>query len=591
VRQLSGKRKKGRRMTGLYVTVVLATLILTPGIGLGSSHREAPSISQDPAVDDTDVYAFVSPERADRVVLIGNWNPGEEPSSGPNYYRFADDARYRINVDTDGQLPVDDIVFEFAFRTEVLNPDATFLAATGPITSLEDPDYNLRQYFTVTKIVRGVRGPTMDRDVRGRRLLCPPNNIGPFSTPNYANLADEAVYELSDGVRVFAGQRDDPFYVDLGAAFDGLQLRPVTGTLFQDNPARLGQPGGGRDALAGFNVHTIAVEVPISQLVSNSQPVIGVYTSALRPTMRTLGEDGSASHSDTYVQVSRLGFPLVNELFNSIPERKDRYNRTSPGSAFDTDVLRPRLRNPELTVLFKVIFPQAFNDMNLPPQDRRDDLVAAVLTGVPNLNAVSGAAPADLLRLNTSLGAAKRPGDPGYSRLGVLGGDTTGFPNGRRLWDDVVDIELRVAAGVLYKALIEPSGPNYDVAPNNLLSDGVDTNDYPFLAQFPFVPHPTGGKDTPHAGPVQGVPAPTATNAPPATPTSTRVGVSPTATSTRVAVPPTATATAASTRAPVKEENGGCNVAAAGSSPRWLLLGLTVLVVPAAVARARKPEL
>ena len=487
-------------------TLLLAGWLAVPVAALASSHREAPAISEDPAVDDTDAYAFVSPENPDKVVLVGNWFPAEEPSGGPNYFRFSDAARYQINIDTDGQLPVDDVVYEFAFQTAVqtaTDATGTFLAATGPIDTLDSPNYNLRQYFTVTKIVNGARGATLDKDVGGRRLLSPPNNIGPFSTPNYAALAATAVYDIGDGVRVFAGQRDDAFYIDLGATIDGLQLRPITGTLNNDNPARLGQPGGGRDALAGFNVHTIAVEVPTSSLVSAAQPILGMYTSASRPTMRVRGETGDTFSTD-FIQVSRLGFPLVNELFDSIPTLKDQYNRAEPGSDFDVITLQPRLKNPELTGLFKALFPQAFSTMNLPPQDQRIDLVAAILLGVPGLNMIgSSPAPADLLRLNTSLGAAKKPGANGYSRLGVIGGDTTGFPNGRRPWDDVVDIELRVAAGVLYKALIAPDGPDYNVAPNNLLADGVDVNDLPYLDVFPFLAVPTGGKDTPHAGPVQ----------------------------------------------------------------------------------------
>jgi uncharacterized protein DUF4331 len=475
-----------------------------PAAVWASSHREAPAISEDPSVDDTDAFAFVSPEHPDHVVLVGNWFPAEEPSGGPNYFRFSDAARYQINVDNDGKLPVDDIVYEFAFQTVVNAPDATFLAATGPINSLDDPTYNLRQYFTVTQIVRGKRGKPITQDVHGRRLLCPPSNIGPFSTPEYADLAASAVYDIGHGVRVFAGQRDDAFFLDLGAVFDGLQLRPVTGTLHNDNPARLGQPGGGRDALAGFNVHTIAIEVPINQLVTVQQPILGMYTSASRPTMRINHRDGTTKTSDKFVQVSRIGFPLANELFDSIPTLKDEYNRAEPGDKFDREILQARVRNPELTGLFKALFPEAFSSMNLPPQDQRDDLVAAILTGVPGLNRIgTHPAVADLLRLNTSLGAARKPGDSGYSALGVLGGDVTGFPNGRRPWDDVVDIELRVAAGVLYKALIAPDGPDFNVAPNNLLADGVDANDKPFLDVFPFLATPSDGKDTPHAGPVQ----------------------------------------------------------------------------------------
>ena len=553
---------RARRIAGAFCAAALAgAWIATPPAARASSHREAPAISEDPSVDDTDAYAFVSPEKPDKVVLVGNWFPAEEPSGGPNYFRFSDAARYQINIDNDGQLPVDDVVYELAFQTEVLSaadPSGTFLAATGPIDSLDSPNYNLRQYFTVTKIVNGVRGATIDKDVGGRRLLSPPNNIGPFSTPNYASLSAAAVYDIGDGVRVFAGQRDDAFFIDLGATFDGLQLRPITGTLFGDNPARLGTPGGGRDALAGFNVHTIALEIPTRQLVTAEQPILGIYTSASRPTMTVLAVGGDTQATE-FVQVSRLGFPLVNELFNSIPTLKDQYNRTEPGSDFDVITLQPRLKNPELTNLFKGLFPQAFTTMNLPPQEQRVDLVAAILLGVPGLNMIgSSPAPADLLRLNTSLGAAKQPGDAGYSPLGVLAGDTTGFPNGRRPWDDVVDIELRVAAGVLYKALIAPGGPDYNVAPNNLLADGVDVNDQPFLAVFPFIAEPSEGKNTAHAGPVQGdLEVPTAT--PPATAT-------PRATAT-------ATIAATATVRPSSRDNDGCQIPAGGSAgSAWLLL-------------------
>ncbi len=552
------------RRSALGALLALLALVI-PATVRASSHREAPAISEDPTVDDTDPYAFVSPEDPSKVVLVGNWIPAEEPSGGPNYFRFADDARYRINIDVDGQLPVDDVVYEFAFQTETLAAESivapidptvgTFLAATGPIASLDDGNYNLRQYFTVT-VIKGGEQQTFDRDKDGRRLLSPPNNIGPFSTPNYAQLAADAVYTLANGVRVFAGQRDDPFFLDLGAVFDGLQLRPVTS-------GTLGQPGGGKDALAGFNVHTIAIEVPIAQLVTAEQPILGIYTSASRQRMTVLLPDGTTEHSGDFVQVSRLGFPLANELFDSIPALKDAYNTAEPGEEFDVEILQPRLRNPEITRLLKGLFPGAFTDANLPPQDRRDDLVAAVLTGVPGLNRIgTDPAPADLLRLNASLGAAKRPGDDDYSRLGVIGGDVTGFPNGRRPWDDIVDVELRVGAGVLYKALIDPDGPNFDVAPNNILADGVDVNDKPFLDVFPFIALPSEGFDTPHAGPLQGN-----EEEPTATPVATAT-VRPTATKT--SPPPTATNGTA---------DDGCHIAVHQDSGR----GRLIILLPALV--------
>jgi hypothetical protein len=298
------------------------------------------------------------------------------------------------------------------------------------------------------------------------------------------------------------------------------------------------------------------------------------------------------------VQVSRLGFPLANELFDSIPTLKDQYNRAEPGSDFDVTILQPRLKNPELTNLFKGLFPAAFTTMNLPPQDQRTDLVAAVLLGVPGLNMIgSSPAPADLLRLNTSLGAAKKPGDDGYSALGVLGGDVTGFPNGRRPWDDIVDIELRVAAGVLYKALIAPEGPDFDVAPNNLLADGVDVNDQPFLATFPFLAVPNEGKDTAHAGPVQGdLEVPTAT--PAATTSTTPATATPQSTTTPATATPQSTTTAATatpqssgtpatatpqrtattsanptrTATVKRSDSDGCQIPAGGGAEAWPLL-------------------
>src|SRR3954453_7973352 len=188
-------------------------------LGVASSHREAPLISADPLADNTDTYAFVSPDAPNTVTLIANWIPLEAPGGGPNFYKFGDDVLYRINIDNDGDAK-DDIVYEFRFKTHVQNPN-TFLYNTGPITALDDATFNMRQSYSVTRYDRH------GRTVLGEHLETPPVNVGARSTPNYETLADAAIHTLSDGSKVFAGQRDDPFFVDLGSVFDLLGLRPL----------------------------------------------------------------------------------------------------------------------------------------------------------------------------------------------------------------------------------------------------------------------------------------------------------------------------------------------------------------------------
>ncbi len=233
----------------LSLTAVVAVGAFGFGYTRASSHREAPLISQDPLADNTDVYAFVSPNNTDRVTLVANFIPLEAPYGGPNFFKFDDNVLYDINIDNDGDA-VEDVVFEFRFRTEVRNPN-TFLYNTGPITSLDSPNFNVRQFYTVTRydgrrIGRGT--------VLAENLPTPPVNVGFRSTPNYDALAQAAVRQLPNGTQVFAGQRDDPFFVDLNV-FDLLAVPPAD----NDNS----------DSLAGFNVHTIAIEVPISSITAN----------------------------------------------------------------------------------------------------------------------------------------------------------------------------------------------------------------------------------------------------------------------------------------------------------------------------------
>ena len=440
---------------------VVAVSAMWMGSVRASSHREAPLISQDPLADNTDVYAFVSPNNPDRVTLIANFIPFEAPYGGPNFFKFDDNVLYEILVDNDGDA-VEDVTFQFRFRTETRNTN-TFLYNTGTITSLDSPAFNVRQFYTVS-LQEGPRRRGRST-VLAENLPTPPVNVGLRSTPNYEALAAAAVRQLPGNVQVFAGQRDDPFFVDLNV-FDLLAVPP-----FDNNNA---------DALAGYNVHSIAIEVPISMLTANrarpssaSDPnaVIGVWSTASRPSITSRG-GGQEKYSSNFVQVSRLGQPLVNEVV--IPRStKDAFNALEPtgdGAAlgFVTDPEVPKL----LSALFGIQSPPA----------PRNDLVTIFLTGIPGLNQPANVRPSEMLRLNVAIAPTLDP-----SPFGVLGGDFQGFPNGRRLTDDVVDIALRAMAGGTILT------PGFNISPNNALGDGVAANDKPFLPVFPFLA-------TPHAG-------------------------------------------------------------------------------------------
>jgi len=477
----------------MCVALALVAFVTSPLVtrGKASSHREAPLISQDPTADNTDVYAFVSPDKPDTVTMLANYIPLEQPAGGPNFPAFDDTVLYEIHVENSGDGQ-EDLTYQFRFRTRTRNPDS-FLYATGPIASLDDPNWNRPQTYSVT-LVRHGRGRSDRSEVLGRNLPTPPDNIGPRSTPNYEALATAAVQTLSNGVTVFAGQRDDPFFVDLGSIFDLGGLRPF-------NPAHLlplpAEPG--RDGVARFNTHTIALQLPIAQLVQAPRTTIGVYASASRSQMRVLrggrddDRDGDDDHdrddrdrNGSYVQVSRLGEPLINEVVIPLG-RKDRWNRSDPS---DDRQFQNFYLNPELGRLENLLYGSALQPVDT---TNRTDLVAILLTGVQGLN-YTGPTKADFLRLNTAIAPTAASG--AGNRLGVLAGDFAGFPNGRRLEDDVVDIELRaVAQGygpVLNGALGLP-----DKSPNNLVGDGVDNNDKPFLPTFPYVATPFQGYQVP----------------------------------------------------------------------------------------------
>ncbi len=456
-----------------------------------SSHREAPEISKDPVADSTDTYAFLSthPDEAGTVTLITNYIPLEDPAGGPNFYEFGDDVLYRINVDNNGDgWP--DVTYEFTFPLETRKP--SFLYNTGPIETLDSDNWNRRQHATVTE-VRGI-----NRTVLGDGLLLPPCNIGPRSTPNYPDLAAAATYDLGDGVKFFAGQRLDGFYVDLGAVFDLGALRPFQNLHLIPLPANPTPANDGFNSLRAFNVHTIAIQVPIERLTADgtvptdrtaASSVIGVWASAHRQKGQVTEESGT-TRSGPFAQVSRLGNPLVNEVIIPI-DMKDLWNRTRPA---DDANFSQYVARPELATLLPVLYPGVFPNLAALDADRAD-LLAILHTGVPGglidgFQNFTGPTEADMLRLNVAI-----PPNPAPNINGVLALDFAGFPNGRRVFDNVVAIELRAVAGATYPLVDSSYTP--DAAAGGLfdLVDGEIPWNVSYLDRFPYLDHPKSGFD------------------------------------------------------------------------------------------------
>jgi hypothetical protein len=450
-----------------------------------SSHREAPSISQDPVADNTDLYAFVSPDRPDTVTLIANYIPLEGPAGGPNFYEFGDDVLYEISVDNDGDN-TDDVTYQFRFRTTVRNPN-TFLYNTGPIASLTSSSWNRVQTYSVTRVREGHKP-----ELLASGLSCPPVNIGPRSTPNYHALAAAAIHNLPGGIRVFAGQRREGFFVDLGSIFDLGDLRP-----FQNLHLIPTAAAPGVDATKDLNIHTIAIQVPKTQLTTDgsmptnqadARSVIGVYASASRRKSRVL-IGASEAEAGPWIQVSRLGNPLINEVI--IPMgMKDRWNSLSP--AQDGQFLG-FVQHPELAGLLPVLYPGVFPHLAAYSKPRAD-LAAILMTGIPS-GVVSGfqnftsANAADLLRLNMAIPPSGSP-----NALGVVGGDLAGFPNGRRVFDDAVTIEIRAVAGVTIP-LVDPTFTPDGAAA--AVQDGTGPGAGRYISSFPYLADPFAGFNVP----------------------------------------------------------------------------------------------
>ncbi len=448
-----------------------------------SSHREAPEISKDPVADNTDVYAFVSPDEPDTVTIIANFIPFQNPYGGPNFYEFGDDVLYQIHISNSGTGKAD-ISYQFRFHAEIRNKK-TFLYNTGPITSLKDPNWNRPQFYSVTRVERG-RSRILARD-----LPAPPVNVGVRSTPNYAKLARTAIHTVGRKRKVFAGQRADAFFADLGSIFDLATLRPFQMAHLIPSAAAMGVNG-----LQGSNVHTIALQVPITDLtrdgrrptaVLDAKSVIGVYATASRRQSRIL-DDGVPVGHGPYKQVSRLGNPLFNEVIVPMAE-KDKWNSLPPSEdkRFAKYVVKP-----ELGGLLPVLYPGVFPRLAKYKKDRTD-LAAILLTGipkgvVPGFQNFTGPVQADMLRLNVAVPPTDSP-----NPLGLVGGDAAGFPNGRRVIDDVVTVELRAVAGLTIP-LVDPSYKPDDAA--SAIKDGTSNTNSPLLDWFPYLGTPAGGSQS-----------------------------------------------------------------------------------------------
>jgi hypothetical protein len=479
--------RRGLAALAAGTVLVGAGYALGPGTASASSHREAPLIAADPAVDNTDLYAFVSPERPDYVTFVANFIPFEEPNGGPNFYPFATDATYNIHVDSDGDAKAD-AVFRYTFKTIDKRGNNTFLYNNGPVTSLDDENLLVRQTYTLESSWGG--GPFKTR-IKDAPVA--PSRVGPASMPDYQKLRDQATTTLPGGWKTFAGQADDPFFLDL-RVFD---------LLYGGNLSEVGQ-----DTLAGYNVNTIALQVPFKDVAlrgdAKRNPVIGVWTTTTRSKVRVTGPGSASPDSagedffsrDSQVQVSRLGNPLVNEVV--VPAGlKDAFNSISPDKDAGIPEVVDRVNDPEVPRLIESIY-------GVPaPATPRTDLAEIFLTGIttkaggpikadlnsqlnnPDVNP-SRFRPSEMLRLNLSVPVTDKP-----NRLGLLAGDKQGFPNGRRLTDDVVDIELQALEGATQ------TGKIVDAL---AAGDKVDANDQKFGGTFPYVALPNGSAVNSRAG-------------------------------------------------------------------------------------------
>lgn len=517
------------RLAMVAFAVALAVPPATPRVTDAASHREAPLIALDPAADITDFFMFRSYEtgKDDKVILIMDVFPGGEPSSGPNYFQFDPSVKYTFYIDNDRDGKADDVRFEFRFKTEVrgtvdaFNLPVSYLgcgvrvlacaaaAALPPITALDgqgSEGLGLRQKYTVT-MMRNTSDDDDDDDgdgrVLGKGLIAVPSYVGPSTMKNpadYDALAAQGIHNLGNGIKVFAGQRADPFYIDLGGTFDTLNLRrPVPAlTQAEDENDNVNPVNFGVDMIGSFNVQTIALELPISLLTRDgkgpgqtAQPKLGAYASTSRTTVRVQRDDGRDDDDDndkgsgSWVQVQRLANPLVNEAIIGT-EDKDRWNATRPEreSAF-----LDYYNNPRLALALELVYGVPARCPSCTDKTPRE--------GVFNLRDLllkyqaSDTRLSELLRLDVSVAptplATQRRMGPLATTAGAPTPDPAAWPNGRRPRDDVLDIAVRVVGG-----------PNYVGA---RAGDGVNKHRESTKATFPFLGTPQNGRNRTHENP------------------------------------------------------------------------------------------
>ncbi len=496
-----------------FVCLSMAWMMMLPVNSFAASHREAPITALDTKADITDFYAFVSYDDSSKVTFILNVDPFLEPANGPNYFPFDPNILYAIRIDNNNDA-VEDITFEFRFQTEIRAPGVFTgfvgvneginapdgspapIAAGTPlippaITALDGPGsegFSLRQSYTVTMVKGGSR--TELTNANGGSLFAVPSNVGPRTMPNYGNLCKQGIYDAGNGIRVWAGTADDPFFIDLGAAFDTLNFRTMAGggvlSQAQDSNDLF---NWAPDSVSGFNVNTIAIEVPIAMLTRTGKQVpatdpaatIGTWGTTSRARMTVRRSPDGAEDSGDWQQVQRLGNPLINELIVGTGS-KDKWSMSEPKN--DRDFAAGAL-DPLLARVFNAAL-----GLKVPPPPR-NDLLLLVQYMPPIAAPGTPAGPvADLLRLNTGV-----PPTSAFQRkrMAVLAGDLGGFPNGRRLTDDVVDIAARVVAGALVDG--------YNTPPNTRIGDGVNTNDVPTQNKFPYVAWAHSGRGRRHIDP------------------------------------------------------------------------------------------
>ena len=464
------------RTKWLLLAAIVAASAIAASLAISSSHREAPNIMLDPAADNTDVYAWTAKGAEGAITIASNWIPGQVPANGPNFFRFDDRARYYNNIDNNGD-GVADIKYRFTFETETRNPNSFLYAGPGT-QDFNDPGLNVVQTYDLVREEYNKKGELTKKKKVANDLPVAPPNIGPKTFPNYDNFVSQATQTLANGTKLFVGSRDDPFFVDLGATFDAINIRMGTGN-----------EGAGKDDLSGYWTSSTIMQIPEADVTRDGQPVssadaknavVGVWSTTerrkLEVTNANFGAKGSPAKvgkkANKWVQVSRLGNPLINEVIIPLG-KKDKFNRTTPDR--DAELYGQFATNPELAAVMNALF-----DINAPETDRTD-IVQAVLQGIPGLNEHKGkfaGTPVDTLKLNLGIDPTEME-----DRFGVIGGDLAGYPNGRRPADDVVDIDFQVVAGFL-------------VGNEVPLGDGVDQDSVGFQSQFPYLSDPESGFDS-----------------------------------------------------------------------------------------------